>query len=94
MLTAPSSSGRKVKWFPHSLEFFKRDGIWKLNATLRRERSEWRVGRLHNGYYDGKTYHAGRLGVRPDLHHRDRVYFALLYTFIEDACAGREGPFP
>ena len=78
----------KVKWFPHSLEFFQ-------NATAFGSSTRLFVARDQNGelagftmgYYDGKTYHAGRLGVRPDLHHQDRVYFALLYTFIEDAIA-------
>ena len=38
------------------------------------------------GYYDGETYHAEDLAYVP-ICIIEIVYFALLYTFIEDALA-------
>ena len=76
----------KVKWFPHSQAFFQE--VTKLGSTTRlflAYDSQGRVAGFSMGFFCGGIYHAGRLGVRPDLHQRDRVYFALLYRFIEDA---------
>lgn len=76
----------KVKWFPHSQTFF--ESVTRLGSTTRlfiAYDSNGSIAGFSMGFFNGGTYHAGRLGVRPDLHHRDRVYFSLLYQFIEDA---------
>ena len=76
----------KVKWFPHSQAFF--ESATRLGPTTRlfvAYDCEGSIAGFSMGFFNDGIYHAGRLGVRPDLHHRDRVYFSLLYQFIEDA---------
>lgn len=80
----------KVKWFPHTQAFF-RDAT-KLGTSVRlfiAFDSDHKLAGFSMGFFHSGMYHAGRLGVRADLHLRDRVYFALLYRFIEDAIALR-----
>ena len=82
----PFFNRAKVKWFPHSPEFF-RDATDFSNSTrlFVASDADGELAGFAMGYFDGRVYHAGRLGVRPDLFQQDRVYFALLYRFIEDA---------
>jgi len=76
----------KVKWFPHSKEFFNEvTGLDSVTRLFVAYDSHGSVAGFSMGFFCGGTYHAGRLGVRPDLHQQDRIYFALLYRFIEDA---------
>ena len=85
----PFTSGQGRSGFLTALRIFsKRDGICETRrVSSSREDQNGELAGFTMGYYDGRPYHAGRLGVRPDPDHRDRVYFALLYTFIEDAIA-------
>mgnify|MGYP006287708787 FL=1 len=44
-------------------------------------------------FADGDGLQAGRIGVHPDFHRRDAVYFRLLYHTLEEALSTRgEGP--
>lgn len=75
-----------VRWHPHTPEYF--EGLAALDdrvsLTVARERSGDVIGFVVN-FEDGDAYQAGRIGVRPDYHRRDAVYFRLLYHVLEEA---------
>ncbi|MEM1022277.1 MAG: GNAT family N-acetyltransferase [Myxococcota bacterium] len=76
----------KVHWVPYSLDYFKEittqgEAVRLFGAFSREEEL---IGFVLN-FEDGAMVHTGRIGVAPAYHHRDRVYFALLYAAVRDA---------
>lgn len=81
----------KVHWMPYSRAYFDQlaeQGNWvRLFVAFSPEREP--VGFVVN-FSDKDMMQTGRLGVAPEYHHRDRIYFRLLYYALEDAIAAPE----
>ena len=85
----------KVKWFPHSLEFFQ-------NATAFENATRLFVARDQNGELAGFTMGimTGDLSRRTTWRaarpasSRSRLLRPTLHFYRGRSCAGREGPFP
>jgi hypothetical protein len=76
----------KVHWVPYNLDYFRE--LTSQGEAVRLFGAFAPDGELIGfvvNFEDGRMVHTGRLGVSPDYHHKDRVYFALLYHAIEDA---------
>jgi hypothetical protein len=82
----------KVHWLAHTEAYFEglvgdaglapdRVHVWAVHAP-----EAGLVGFIVN-FLDGELMHTGRIGVLPEWHPRDRIYFRLLYAAVEDAIA-------
>lgn len=79
----------RVKWFAHTEAYFA--GLAGLDPRVRlhvaRAPGGDVIGFIVN-FGDGDSDHAGRIGVRPDYHRRDGVYFRLLYHVLDESLRG------
>lgn len=77
-----------VRWQPHSEAYFERltELGSRVRLTVARDTDGRVIGFVVN-FEDGRDFQAGRIGVVPDFHKRDAVYFRLLYRAMEDAFA-------
>ncbi len=81
-----------VEWFAHTPEYFARltELGPQVRLTLARDRRDRVIGFVV-GFDDTSGVQAGRIGVHPDYHRKDAVYFRLLYDVLDDALR-RFGP--
>lgn len=74
-----------VQWFPHTEAYFS--GLAALDPrvhlTVARQANGELIGFIVN-FVDGAGMQSGRIGVRPDYHRKDAIYFRLLYAAIEE----------
>lgn len=74
-----------VQWFPHTKAYFA--GLAELDSrvhlTVARHSNGDLIGFIIN-FVDGSGMQSGRIGVRPDHHRKDAIYFRLLYAAIEE----------
>jgi len=77
-----------VQWFPHTQPYF--DGLAALSddvvVTLAESADGDVLGFIVN-FVDGDGLQSGRVGVHPDFHRKDAVYFRLIYHVVEEAIA-------
>ena len=75
-----------VRWQPHSEAYFSR--LTELGddvrLTIARSRAGGVAGFVVN-FVDGQGFQAGRIGVAPEFHRKDAVYFRLLYHAVEES---------
>lgn len=91
---APLFERANVRWFPHHEAYL--GGIASLGPdvmlSIARD-GEGGVSGFVLGFVDEsggtRTFHAARIGVHPRFHHRDDVYFRLVYRAVEDAIEAR-----
>jgi len=91
---APLYERANVRWFPHHEGYL--GGVASLgdDVTLSVARDpSGEVSGFVLGFvdevYGARTFHAARIGVHPRFHHKDDVYFRLVYRAVEDAFAAR-----
>ena len=77
-----------VQWFPHTEAYFAGVGLLdpRVHMTVARTASGRLIGFIIN-FVDGTGFQAGRIGVHPDFHRKDAVYFRLIYWAIEETIA-------
>lgn len=75
-----------VHWQPHSERYFSELATLdpRVRLTVARS-SEGRLLGFIVNFVDGENFQAGRIGVVPDYHRRDAVYFRLLYHVLEES---------
>ncbi len=88
----PMFDRAKVKWQPHSEDYF--EGLGALGedvyVTTARNPAGEVIGFAVN-FDDAGRFQSGRIGVVPAYHRKDAVYFRLLYHLVEEAIAHRAG---
>lgn len=88
----PYYLGAAVKWQAHTRAYFA--GLTSLGDAVRLTVARTARHRLIGfivAFEDRDGVQAGRIGVHPDFHRRDAVYFRLLYHVLEDALARHGG---
>ncbi len=84
----PFFSRANVRWQPHTRAYF--EGLGELDARVRLTVARNALGTIIGfivNFKDERGFQAGRVGVHPEWHRRDAVYFRLLYHVIEEALA-------
>lgn len=83
-----------VKWLPHTPAYFAgvADLDDRVHVTVAYSPDNEPIGFILN-FEDGeddahrRVFQAGRVGVLPDYHRQDAVYFRLIYHVLEEAIA-------
>lgn len=75
-----------VRWQPHTEAYFDRltDLGTRVRLTIARAPDRRVIGFIVS-FDDGVNFQAGRIGVVPEFHKRDAVYFRLLYHAMQDS---------
>ena len=79
-----------VRWHPHTRAYFS--GLPGLGESVHLTVARSRAGALIGfivAFEDREGVQAGRIGVHPNYHRRDAVYFRLLYHVLEGALASK-----
>lgn len=82
----PFFEGATVRWQAHTVAYF--DGLTRLGKHVRltaARSSEGKVIGFIVAFEDPNGLQAGRIGVHPEYHRKDAVYFRLLYHVLEEA---------
>lgn len=82
----PFFRGATVRWQPHSSAYFA--GLAELDPRVHLTVAKARAGETIGfivSFEDELGLQAGRVGIHPDWHRRDAVYFRLLYHVLEAA---------
>lgn len=81
-----------VRWQPHSRAYFARLAELdpRVHLTVARSRLGETLGFIV-AFEDERGLQAGRVGVHPDWHRKDAVYFRLLYHVLEEATELSQG---
>ncbi|MGF1510954.1 MAG: GNAT family N-acetyltransferase [Myxococcota bacterium] len=75
----------RVHWLAHSRSYFEElAGVDRRVRLFGAYAEDQLVGFVVN-FLDKNRMQAGRIGVLPEWHKKDRIYFRLLYAAIEDA---------
>jgi hypothetical protein len=78
-----------VRWQAHTRAYFA--GLTRLGEAVRLTAARTPEGRVIGfvvGFADADGMQAGRIGVHPNFHRKDAVYFRLLYHVLQEALEG------
>lgn len=82
-----------VRWQPHTEAYFRRLTELGPDVHLTIARSEaGQVAGFIVNFVDGQGFQAGRIGVAPEYHRKDAVYFRLLYHAVEASLVHAKTP--
>ena len=75
-----------VRWQPHTEDYFERltELGHRVHLAVARAPDDEIIGFIVS-FDDGDDFQAGRIGVVPEFHKKDGVYFRLLYHAMEEA---------